>query len=372
MNDLKHKKIIITLASILSIILMVGCSDDKPYTDYIEYNPIEYVGKVNTTSYISGINKVQLTWKVSTDPSVSLIKISWLQDGNIVTKDIEIDTADIGNFKSVTIDNLPAGSYTFTMVSYSKNGDKSVPVELFVTVLDSSYLETIKPTLASAVYENDNLTIMWDNSAEDYGGSEFSYENINNETITITTTKEDTETVLNDYKSGTPISYFSTYSNPEVLDELNSETVKLPVKFEYPKTTWTTPTLEYDQSTSKVPSNAIDGLSNTVWRMDKSKGSYPHILTVNMGSTVSLNGMTFLQRQDNINYSLCKLTEFQTSMDGITWETQTEVELPKTQDPIIVPFGKQVSAMYFRAIFKSDYGNNHFTNVAEIGAFVYY
>ncbi|UNY97486.1 discoidin domain-containing protein [Zhouia spongiae] len=370
MKNIRKVNKLIWVMTVLFILGLAGCSDDKPYSDYFTYSPIEYIGKVDSVSYLSGVNKVRLTWKVSTDPSVKSLEISWLEDGGDKEMSVDVDENQIGEYMNVEITDLSAGSYTFFLVSSDGKGNSSVPVELFASVLDPSYLDLIQPVLASGEYVDNSLIITLSNEEEGYIGSEVFYTNTNNEEVSVLVDEENAEFIIEDYKLGTGVTYLSNFNDPEVLGTLSSKETNLQVRLEFSKEEWIA-SADYDEPSNRGSWNVIDANPSTVWHMSKLM-QYPHPLDIDMGTVQTVSGLTFLQRQDNINYGLVKLVEIQTGSDDVNWISQKEVELPFTQDPISIPLEASVEARYLRIIFKSDYKGGDFTAISEVGAYAIY
>lgn len=80
-----------------------------------------------------------------------------------------------------------------------------------------------------------------------------------------------------------------------------------------------------EESGSGVAQYAIDGNVNTMWhtRYSGSVASAPHHITIDMGKTEYIKGFLATPRMDSSTNGLIRKYRFETSIDGINWESRS-------------------------------------------------
>lgn len=354
---------------VLTYFLASCTAMDEHYKDFIADGPINYIGKVDSIDYRSGINSVQILWKVSSDPATKYIRIYWMEEG---VRDSVTETVPpnfIGKKMAITIHDISPGSYTFQIVAFDNLGNKSVPVELNAVSLNESVLENLWPHSVSGTnFNNDVLTINWaEVSDTTYISSTVLYEDLSGSQQKIEVSFLDKQTVIDDYKPGSQISYYSTYQLPKAMSMLDSKIERLMIQYEYSKSDWTAISSGYDEPTDRGPWLAIDSDPATVWHMTKESG-YPHSVDVDMKEVLKLTGITFMQRQ-NLDGPVT-VAELLVSVDGVNWQSQGEYNLQAIITNQFLAFDEELEARFFRIVAKSDSKGGNFTAVSEVGAYV--
>ncbi len=115
---------------------------------------------------------------------------------------------------------------------------------------------------------------------------------------------------------------------------------------------------------------AIDGDSATIWHTRwNADQRQPHSLTVDMGRTNRIAGLTYLPRQDGLLNGVVERYRFETSVDGATWTTNITSgsfaniqNNPSLQEVSFAP----VNARFFRFTSLRAIWNSGWTSAAEI------
>lgn len=363
---MKFKNYIYTLLAFFA----VSCTAmDEHYKDFLVDGPINYIGKVDSVDYRSGINTIKLMWKVSPDPATKLIKIYWMEDGLRDSLSEEVLPQLIGKKMEILIKDIKPGNYSFQIVAFDDRGSRSVPVELNATALSESVLETLWPhSILSSEYKENELRIEWGEVSDTtYVGSMVLYEDKSGNHKSVEVKSSEQLTVIEDYNPGTAVSYYSTYMLAKALGPLNSSNEKVPVKYEYDKKVWEARSSGYDEPSGRGPELAIDNKPETVWHMSK-EVDYPHFIEVDMKSELLVKGLTFMQRQ-NLDGPVVNV-ELLISNDRIDWESQGEYILKGIATNQYLSFETEKKARFFKVIAKSDAKGGKFTAVSEVGAYV--
>jgi alpha-L-fucosidase len=135
---------------------------------------------------------------------------------------------------------------------------------------------------------------------------------------------------------------------------------------------WTVTAVDSEERTGadNRAANAIDGNSATIWhtRWDGAE-KQPHFITVDMGRTNRIAGLTYLPRQDGLLNGVVERYRFETSVDGQNWTTNITAgsfaniqNNPGLQEVTFAP----VAARYFRFTSLRAIWNSGWTSAAEI------
>ncbi len=123
-----------------------------------------------------------------------------------------------------------------------------------------------------------------------------------------------------------------------------------------------------DSANGNVAANAVDGDADTIWhtRWQPSSDPMPHHLTVDLGRTVTLNGITYLPRQDMANGRIAEC-EVYCSLDPASWAAPTaKVKWPNTDQLQTVHFKRAVTARYLKIVAQSEVNGNPYASIAEL------
>ena len=118
--------------------------------------------------------------------------------------------------------------------------------------------------------------------------------------------------------------------------------------------------------------HAIDNNISTFWHTRWLGGNdpLPYILEIDMGSSQTLNGMTFVQRQGRAGTGgNAENIEIAVSSDGGGYTESGSFTLPNGDEKYLVYFENPVQARYLKVSVTSTYDDKTFTHMSEIGAF---
>lgn len=146
---------------IMIAILMTACKKmDDTYREFIEGGETVYIAKADSVKVRSGLNRVEVSWLLLSDPKVDRYKLYWNsgQDSleNTVTKTHDVDTV------RVMLNDMEEGTYYFEIIMFDKDGNSSLPVE----TLGVAYGERYQDGLLGRTYRSmerigNDLEIDW-------------------------------------------------------------------------------------------------------------------------------------------------------------------------------------------------------------------
>lgn len=349
--------------------MLAACSKmDSTYIDFIKKGSITYVGTPDSLKAHSGKNRLKITWTLS-DPSTTMAKLYWNNKNDSLTVDIPPKTDTV----SVWLKDLREGSYSFDMIMYDKDNNRSVASNLIGRVYGDNYINTLlaRP-VKTAIFINGKVDVTWGAADSTVIATELTYIDKNEESHTIIVPVDSEDTQLENYAlAGHETFQYRTLYVPDSLSidtfYSNVQTVKVTgPAIEYGRNGWTAGTEDYDIPSGRVPQNTLDNKTNTIWHMDKTHG-YPHAVTIDMKAENLVNGFTYIQRTPLDGAA--KLVEIQISSNNINWKSLGAYTFENLGTKQYLELLEPASFRYFRMIVKSDYKNGTTTAIAELGAY---
>jgi len=184
----------------------------KPYYDEGEAN---YIAKVDSVSTKAGKNRVQLRWKVSTDPRIKELLVTWNDGSDKTIVPIDFNQLDEGRYYSVILHPIEEGDHIFYL-SHIGNGHASVPVEAEAASYGAQYQASLEPRqIRSVTLQQETAVITWRNIVENCT-VEITYTDISGTAIRRLVPPTEISTVIENIRPGSSFTYESTYL-PEAL-----------------------------------------------------------------------------------------------------------------------------------------------------------
>ena len=123
-----------------------------------------------------------------------------------------------------------------------------------------------------------------------------------------------------------------------------------------------------DTANGNVAARAIDGDPESFWhtRWTPTVDPLPHHLTIDLGRSVTLKGVTYLPRQDQANGRIGRC-EVYTSLAADQWGTPAAtVKWSNTDQRQTVRFAQPTPARYLKLIIRSEVAGQAFASIAEL------
>jgi hypothetical protein len=345
----------ISLICFMSIVFF-GCkkyADD--YKAFLDNKEIKYSGKIGTAGYNTGNLRAQLVWNPSPDPSITKYIITWNNGANKL--EVPATSHNPSDLVKVIIPNLDEYVYTFSVVSYDSDGNKSIATEINnVRVYGATYISTL---LNRSVNSTEPYTFLTDGTLR----LNFNKRDTMNVATTIRYTNilgaveerqllaADNSIVIPNYKLGTTIQYRSSYY-PEAssIDAFNATQFS-----DFPTIIKVT---ECDKSLFKELALPTDIASEYGWILphvwDNIKGQdqgfhtggsgMPQWFTFDIGEQVQLDNFKLWQRESAL-YSVGNIKVFEVwasnnpNPDG-TWDSWTKLQTFTSFKPSGLPKGQ--------------------------------
>ncbi|HMI01945.1 MAG TPA: DUF4998 domain-containing protein [Pedobacter sp.] len=365
---MKLKEITTTMLVIAVIaVSLAACSKmDSTYVDFIKKGSIVYVGTPDSLKAHSGKNRLKLTWLLS-DPSATRAQIYWNNKSDSLSVPVSYSPDGV----SILLENLNEGSYSFNILMYDKDNNRSITANAIGMVYGDNYIASLLSRPAkSAEFENKDVTITWGPADGTVIGTEISYTDISgnlNTTMAPVTAKK---TALKNFDfAGHKAFQYRTMYVPDSLslDTFYSATQTVTATnpaTEHVRSAWTVENVDFDGT--RVPKNVLDKDSTSIWHMDKSR-LYPHTITIDMKTENLVNGLVYRQRVPLDGAA--KLVEILVSSDNLTWRSLGAYTLENSNLKQFLELLEPASFRYFKMVIKSDYKNGQFTAIAELGTY---
>lgn len=192
-------------------LLFWSCSGMYDNVDiYYNEGEVNYIAKVDSVSTKAGHNRVQITWKVNTDPRIKNLDVTWDDGAHEVTVPIELSSLDENRYCTVILDPVEEGEHIFKLYHTGK-GDKSIPTEAEANSYGDRYLSTLTPRLIRSVaLSGGKVTITWRSIVENCE-VEITYSTADGNTAKKSVSPTELSTVIEDALPGGSYSYVSTY-----------------------------------------------------------------------------------------------------------------------------------------------------------------
>src|SRR3546814_513049 len=273
------------------LLLAAGCmissceEADSTFKEFIVTGGLVYPGRATLPVAHSGKYKVLLTWLRGADPTVTNARVYW----DNYTDSIDVSISPGQDTIKVLIDDLVEKPYSFQIVTFDKDGNASVPVELLSAAYGDEYQSRMlsRPLNLIVLNVNDTVTLEW-GSADIANGAVFTevrYTDINGETRTDQYPTSEETTLLTTLKPGVGKFIYRTVFLPDSLsiDTFYTE-FEESGKFAFDKEDWDIIDFssEHPGAYNKVW-NVIDGTDGTRWHSHSGTSRYPHHVPIDMG-----------------------------------------------------------------------------------------
>lgn len=173
------KRILYIVAAALAL---ASCAkQDTIYKEFIKSGGIIYPAKPINVSADRGYQRIVLKWDAPMDPSLRTAKVFW--DSN--TKSQEFNYADYPSGSiSTVIDELEDRSYTFSVVNYDADGNKSLATEITTSPFGESWLVShAERTVKFARMDGNDAVVTMNKPTDEVAVTKFRYLNTQGETV---------------------------------------------------------------------------------------------------------------------------------------------------------------------------------------------
>lgn len=192
------KKVFLCL--LLGFLIISACSKMDDYKKYTDGKEILYSGKADSLVAYGGKNRIQLSWKLISDPKTTKAIVYWRNKMDSLV--VPIDRSGGVDHIDVILDNMEEGSYSFEVVTFHGNNNISVPSFVHGRVYGDKYTQTLlnRTLLDIEALPNDDIKLKWGNAADTtMVGVEIKYKAKDGTTQTFLVKNSDIDVIITDY-----------------------------------------------------------------------------------------------------------------------------------------------------------------------------
>lgn len=315
------------LCGLVLIALIAGFSActtmHDPYEEFIKDGEIIYPGTPDSVTVYPGFNRIQLSWPLPADPTITKARIYWQNKQNSL--EVSIDSVKVGDEAIVVLEDMDEGSYSFNIYHYDNEGNSSIEITVAGRVYGNTYTNSLLPRIINeAVFVDDTLRIDWGSGDETAFANEITYtSHSGNRRIYVPGDEELTMVADFDFTAGNTIQYRTMY-RPDIMavDTFYTASQTRRVygpRVEYNKDGWIA-TGSSERGGTQGFASAIDNDPGTFWVNQTGIGlEFPHTIIVDMGTEHQVDGFTLTQRRNFSN--TVESVEFLVSTDNSSWES---------------------------------------------------
>lgn len=362
---------------------------DDVYREFIKIGGYVYPAKAVNLSATAGHSRVILSWERPMDPAVKSAIVYW----DNYTNSLDIDYNNFPDGKvSVNIADLEDRSYTFDVVNFDSNGNKSLASELTVSAYGDSWLVThSERVLRSAEMVGDNAHIELSKSTDEMVATQFRYINTNGEWVVYEKymLPGETEIDLPNAMRGKKFEYRSGYCPPAGLDTVfTTSWVKSARGILYDLDTkgWKVTVTADQVNGSFTPEKIFDGVTDQPadrWHSSTAtsiRKNFPKVLAIDTGASQdkepTLCGFTFWEHPESQSYRYAKTCFFYVGDEPfnpddptfqLTYEENlvAKVSLARTDAIQTGRFTELKAGRYMAIAFIDSYNTNGYVDLWE-------
>src|SRR5574344_162378 len=173
----------ILTTAVFAMTLGACSSQDDIYKQYVKIGGYNYPAKAINLATQRGYQRLFIKWEKPMDPAVKTAKLYW--DNYAQSRDINYADYPSGSVQLV-VDKLEDRSYTFDIVNFDSDGNKSLPAEITASAYGESWMvsrseRTINSAEMNAV--GDSAIVMMSKGTDEMIATKFRYKNQNNEWV---------------------------------------------------------------------------------------------------------------------------------------------------------------------------------------------
>jgi hypothetical protein len=285
-----RKSILYLLAAATLAMTLASCSSqDDIYKQYVKIGGYNYPAKAINLASRRGYQRLFIEWEKPMDPAVKTAKLYW----DNYAQSIDINYADYPTgIVGKVIDKLEDRSYTFDIVNFDTDGNKSLPAEITASAYGDSWMvsrseRTVNSAEMSA--DGDSAIIVMSRGTDEMIATKFRFKNENNEWVNCKKILTPNERRVSFPKAlkGKRFQYSSAYCPASGKDTVwrNWVTSADGISYQLNAKRWSVAATAGQIYSENTPDKIFDGLilSGSRWhssRADATKLVFPKILAI--------------------------------------------------------------------------------------------
>lgn len=354
---------------ILVLFCLGACTKmNDTYHKFWENGEKIYPASPDSLSAFSGRNRVELSWLIIGDPSLTKAIIYWNNETDSLVMPIKSASSGSADTMKVILDNLPEGAYSFDIYTYDKYGNRSVVGNVVGKVYGDSYASSLLTRIVdNNSFLDDTLHIEWGDAADASSlGVELRYTDMSGIVRTRLVKADADTTVIPGFDLSA--SHYFTYRTLFLPDSTAIDTFYTKydsVRVLGPRTDlstagWTVTVSSYDSRngrTDRLPEKLIDEKTSTAWVNAVGSTAFPHTAVIDMETIrtdvfgVSLYTGGTPETPNSMSVSV--------SDDNVNWQSLGLMTVGKIKGWQYFDFATPQTFRYIKMVFNGSYGSDN-------------
>lgn len=264
-------------------------SQDDIYKQYVKVGGYNYPAKAINLTTERGYQRLFVKWNKPMDPAVKTAKLYW----DNYSQSIDINYADYPQGTvAMVVDKLEDRSYTFDIINFDSEGNKSLPAEITASAYGDSWMVSRSErtvNLAEMNAAGDSAIIVMSRGTDEMIATKFRYKDENNEWVNCNKILSPSERRVAFPKAlkGKRFQYSSAYCPASGKDTVWRSWVTSidGISYQLNAKRWSVSATSGQVYSDNTPDKIFDGkiLSGYRWhssRADNSKLTFPKILAI--------------------------------------------------------------------------------------------
>lgn len=279
----------IFLSSFVFSASFCGKQDDI-YKKYIKPGGYDYPAKAINLSFIRGYKNIIIKWDKPMDPAVKTGKLFW----NNYADSLQINYKDYPDGKvSLLVDKLEDRAYTFDIINYDNNGNRSLPAEISVSPYGEGWMVSrSERSVLSALMKDDSAIVMMSKATDEMIETRFRYKNMAGDWVECKKKLKRGENRIAFYRplQGKRFEYSSSYCPKDGKDTVWRSWLKSTdgISYPLPSVRWAVAATNGQVFSENTPEKIFDGKILSGFRYHSSKAEalrkvFPKILSIDTG-----------------------------------------------------------------------------------------
>lgn len=293
------------IGSLVILVMIISCQTvDETFEEFTKSGETIYIGKSDTVMVAPGFNKLRLAVAINADPKISKGIIE-SNDGS-VKHEFDVVRTSYGN-DTISFDiDISEGEYTFGLILFDDNGNRSVRQEFSAKVYGDKYRSgLVNRAIASIEGYETNAFVHWSETPEKAIATQLQYEDAAGVMQSVSVSNEETVTAIDSYKRGGRIIVTTLYKPTEnAFEEFESDPFEMAFSedFMLVKSNIVALRLQYDATDGCYGGSyarLFDGSTSEYWHSCKlDSDRYPWVMSFDLGVAANLSRFRLDERAD--------------------------------------------------------------------------
>lgn len=189
------------------------------HREYADKDEHIYLGKVDSLKAFSGLNRVKLTWYISSDPKIDSTVIYWNMKNDSIIKPFHRTTPSVQK-DSIIIEDISEGTHLFECRNINENNESSLYSSVTGISWGDNFISNLSPRIPTLLKFNPNTSIYTVDLSSTFKEdgivySQVKYTNKEGENINLTINKESKTVEMNKFPINTKFMLRSVFFFPE-------------------------------------------------------------------------------------------------------------------------------------------------------------